>query len=73
MDETAGRAVARDRGIRVLGLIGVLFRAKECNLIAAILPLLVALRNEAGFWLAKELFERVVKDAGEDIQNGEVE
>ena len=62
MDETAGRAVATQRGLRVLG---VLRRAKDRGLIAAIRPVLTALQNDAGFWLSPELRQRVLEDAGE--------
>ena len=65
MDETAGRAVATQRGLRVLGLLGVLRRAKDLGLIAAIRPLLAALQNDAGFWVSPELRQRVLEDAGE--------
>ena len=65
MDETAGRAVATQRGLRVIGLLGVLRRAKDRGLIAAIRPLLAALQNDAGFWVSPELRQRVLEDAGE--------
>ena len=65
MDETAGRAEAIQRGLRVLGLLGVLQRAKECGMIARIKPLLVALREDAGFWLSPDLVERVLRESDE--------
>ncbi len=65
MDETAGRVLAIQQGLRVLGLLGVLRRAKQNGLILAIKPLIERLRDDAGFWMSEALIERVLLDAGE--------
>ena len=65
IDETEGRAVASRRGLAVVGLIGVLRRAKEAGLIKAIRPSVDALINEHGFWLSAEFRRRALNDAGE--------
>ena len=64
IDESAGRAVAEERGLTILGLIGVLRRAKEERCISEVRPDLDALR-EAGFWIAPKLRKRFLTDMGE--------
>ncbi len=65
IDEVAGRAVARQCGLRVMGLLGVLLRAKEHGLILEIRPLLDALESNAGFWCSGELRQDILREAGE--------
>lgn len=64
MDELAGRAEAEARGLRIVGLIGVLRQAKEEGKIVAVRPELDALLEE-GFWIAPSLRERFLRDMGE--------
>ncbi len=64
MDEAAGRAVAEGRGLFLVGLIGVLRRAKEAGYIAAVRPDFDALLT-AGFRVAPKLQERFLRDVGE--------
>jgi len=64
IDETAGRAVARARGLPRIGLLGVLQRAKERGLLANVKPGLDALQA-AGFWISPKLRERFLRDMGE--------
>lgn len=49
MDEHEGRQVAIREGIRVVGLLGVLIRARRENKIGALKPLLERLESVAGF------------------------
>ena len=65
MDEAAGRAVALRCGLRVIGLLGLLVRAKQQSLIPAVAPLLDALERDAGFWMTADLKRRVLDQAGE--------
>ena len=65
MDEAAGRAVAIRCGLRVIGLLGLLLRAKERGRIPALAPLLDTLEREAGFWMTADLKRRVLDQAGE--------
>jgi predicted nucleic acid-binding protein len=65
MDEAAGRAVALRCGQRVIGLLGLLVRAKQQGLIPAVAPLLDALERDAGFWMTADLKRRVLEQAGE--------
>ena len=65
MDERAGRTAAAALGIRTVGIVGILFQAKEAGLIPAMRPLLDRLQSEAGFWIAARLREDVLARAGE--------
>lgn len=60
VDEHEGRKIARDRHLDVTGTIGLLLRAKQANKIAQLRLELDRLRNEAGFWLADSLYERLL-------------
>ncbi len=65
MDEAAGRGVAVRCGLRVIGLLGLLVRAKQQGLVPAVAPLLDALERDAGFWMTADLKRRVLDQAGE--------
>jgi predicted nucleic acid-binding protein len=59
MDEREGRHRAQRMGLRVMGVVGVLLRAKALGYLPLLRPSLDALRSRAGFWLG----ERVYRDA----------
>ncbi len=65
IDEAAGRAVAIQRGLAPLGVLGILLRAKQRGLIHELKPLLDQLQNELGFFISVELRLEVLKHAGE--------
>lgn len=69
IDETLGRKVAEDVGIkreRVTGLIAVLTIAKRRGLIAEVKPILDVLRAEPfKFRIAQRLYNDVLRDIGE--------
>lgn len=65
LDERRGRRAAQHLGLRVVGTLGVLIAAKDSGLLAAVRPVLQALRVDAGFWIADDLFNTVVVAAGE--------
>jgi len=64
MDDRAGRAVARQAGLAVLGLAGLLIMARQRGAITAAVPLMLAAR-EAGYWLDDELVATVRRLAKE--------
>jgi hypothetical protein len=66
LDERKGRAVAKQLGLRFIGILGILVEAKKQELIPAVRPLLDELRAGAGFWISEELYGRVVQAAGEN-------
>jgi uncharacterized protein len=65
LDERQGRIVAGRLGLTVVGLLGVLFEAKQKNLIARICPLMDELMQIAGFWISPRLYAHVREVAGE--------
>ena len=66
LDERRGRMLARQLGVAVTGLLGVLLVAKQRGYLAAVRPALHDLMTKAGFWIGPELFSRVLKDASEE-------
>ena len=65
MDERDGRAKAKALGLQPVGILGILLRAKLDGQIPAIETSLQALRREAGFFIADNLYEAVLVEAGE--------
>jgi len=65
IDETDGRAAAKAMGLRPIGILGVLLRAKDAGTIASVSHAMSRLRHEAGFFIAESLFQRVREVAGE--------
>ena len=55
MDERLGRSAARNLGLKVVGLIGVLIEARKRGLITDAGEIAERLSNEAGFWISAEL------------------
>jgi len=65
IDEAAGRAMAKQLGLRVVGVLGTLVRAKQRGLIASIRPLLDRLQNEFGFYISASVRAEVLRLVGE--------
>ena len=65
MDEKAGRAIALERHIRVIGLLGILIRSREAGLIPALRPILQELQGPIGFWISPTLRQRTLEAVGE--------
>lgn len=64
LDDRQARAVARNLGLRVVGTIGILIRAKREGIINALKPVLDELER-AGFYLGGELKEEALRLVGE--------
>jgi predicted nucleic acid-binding protein len=60
MDENKGRRLAQEMNIKVLGLMGVLIKAKNAGLITALKPELDKLIHEHGFWIQDELYRNIL-------------
>jgi predicted nucleic acid-binding protein len=56
LDDAAGRRVASQLGIPLLGFVGLLLVAKQRKFISAVVPLIEQARNH-GYWLSDELLE----------------
>lgn len=64
IDESAGRALAAQRGLRIVGVLGVFREAKARGFVSEIRPDVDALQAR-GFWISPALRERVLRDLGE--------
>lgn len=65
MDERRGRRSASRFGLKVLGVLGVVTLAKRKGLVEAVEPILLDLRQKAGFRVSEELYRRALEEAGE--------
>lgn len=64
LDDSVARRVAENRGLVVVGLLGLLLHAKRQGIIQALKPILDRMK-EAGFYLDDHLYERLLLQAGE--------
>jgi predicted nucleic acid-binding protein len=60
-NERRGRLIADRFELSYTGILGILIEAKHQGLIPAVKPLLNALINQAGFWIAAPLYERILQ------------
>ncbi|MCG3148309.1 MAG: hypothetical protein PCFJNLEI_01752 [Verrucomicrobiae bacterium] len=65
MDEIAGRTVAREQGLRAIGVLGVLMEAKRIRLIGSLRETFDQLEAETTFFVSADLKARLLKEAGE--------
>jgi predicted nucleic acid-binding protein len=65
IDERRGRLVASRLNLRCTGILGILVEAKSQGLITEVKPLLDALINKSGFWVAEPLYNRVLQIVNE--------
>jgi uncharacterized protein len=65
IDERDGRLRARQLGLLVTGVLGVLLRAKKTGRLQTIRPEIQALRTEAHFFVAPALEAAILAQAGE--------
>jgi uncharacterized protein len=65
MDERIGTSIARQEGLQTIGLVGVLIKAKQEEVIENVGEVLVNLKNQAGFWLGEKLEKDILEKIGE--------
>ena len=65
IDESDGRRIAAEKGVPIMGVLGVLIRAKDRGLVSAVLPLAHRLRDELGFFLSEATLAEARRLAGE--------
>jgi hypothetical protein len=70
IDEAAGRAEARRRGLLPIGALGILVRAKRRGHIDSIRPLLDRLPAELGFFISPAVRREILAQAGESDVRG---
>lgn len=66
IDEKKGRKVAERLGITAIGLLGILLKAKQKRAVERVMPLLDALRQDAGFWISDVLYHDILMQADEN-------
>jgi hypothetical protein len=65
LDEKEGRAVAEQRGLSVIGLVGILLKAKQIGQVASVKEWLDLLVVKAGFWVSPAFYRKALELAGE--------
>jgi predicted nucleic acid-binding protein len=65
IDEQKGRMIAEEYGIVITGILGVLVKAKQENLISSVKVEMEGLRDIAGFRIHPNLFETILRLVGE--------
>jgi len=65
IDENDGRKQAKALGLAVTGTLGVLLRARQSGKLPALKPVLDTLIQQHSFRLARNLYEQVLRQAGE--------
>ncbi|MDZ8184499.1 MAG: DUF3368 domain-containing protein [Nostoc sp. ChiSLP02] len=66
IDERRGRIIAARLNLRYTGVLGILVEAKSQGLICEVKPLLDALIEQAGFWVAASLYRSVLQLVDEE-------
>lgn len=61
IDEKKGRIVAKSRGLKVMGLIGVLIEAKSRGMISKLKPILESLITGTVFWVHTKLYREALE------------
>jgi predicted nucleic acid-binding protein len=65
IDERLGRREARQLGLSIIGILGILVTAKQRNLIPQVQPVMDALIHQASFRVSPQLYQRVLTLANE--------
>jgi predicted nucleic acid-binding protein len=65
IDETKGRDIARSEGIQIIGLLGVLLLSKQKGLIPTVKEPLDEIIHTAKFRVSADLYDALLKFAGE--------
>lgn len=66
IDERAGRRIAKELGLKIIGLIGILVRAKKLRIIQEVKPVLDELISRANFYISKHFYNKILEDIGEN-------
>lgn len=65
IDEGHGRREAKNHGLEITGLVGVLLEAKKAGLIGKIRPEIENLATKANFWMSPQLIDLALDLASE--------
>ena len=66
IDEREGSGVAEQLGLKPMGVLGVLLRAKREGHLVSVKEMMTTLRDKVGFYIHRNLFLEVLRRAGED-------
>ncbi len=66
IDETTGRTIAQQKGLRISGTLGVLIKAKHQRVVESVKPIMDDLIQEARFFIHQRLYDEVLKLTGEN-------
>ncbi|MGZ8938992.1 MAG: DUF3368 domain-containing protein [Limisphaerales bacterium] len=66
VDERRARAFALQRGLKIIGALGVLVQAKQHGLVNKIAPITSRMRSQGRFWVSERLEEQVLRSVGEE-------
>ncbi len=65
VDERRGHEIAVELGLRTIGILGILLRAKQEGILSAMKPIMDSLQHDAGFWISDSLCGQVSRLARE--------
>ena len=65
IDERKGRIIAEEYGLKIIGLLGVLLKAKREGYLKELKPIMDRLIDEIGFRVSTDLYDRILKEAKE--------
>jgi predicted nucleic acid-binding protein len=65
IDERLGRQAAKDLGLKVTGVLGILLAAKKEALITSVKPIMDNLVNQANFRISRQLYDEILDVANE--------
>jgi predicted nucleic acid-binding protein len=65
LDERKARMAASRLNLKFVGLLGILVEAKHKGIVDEVKPVMDNLMTKAGFWIAPELYKRVLQTVGE--------
>ncbi|NEO65229.1 MAG: DUF3368 domain-containing protein [Moorea sp. SIO4G2] len=68
IDERRGRMIADRLNLNYTGILGVLIEAKSQGLVPLVKPLMDALINQGGFWIADSLYNSVLQAVNEETR-----
>jgi len=65
IDERLGRQAAKEFGLKITGVLGILLLAKRQNLIEAVKPIMDNLISQANFRISSQLYADILNEAYE--------
>jgi predicted nucleic acid-binding protein len=66
LDERDGRRIAKNLGLKVTGILGVVIRASHLGLVSSLPVVINQLRKEAGFRIAPNLLSQILREEVQD-------